>query len=80
MRETRGRMAQLTHAQYDIIERAVMRGLRVAITRQGRREIVVIPRRLHSVDAREAIEASNPVTGLDLTIYTDEIERVEPVG
>lgn len=73
-------MAQLTHQQYDILERAVMRGLRVAITRQGRREVVVIPRRLRSADGREAIDAQNPVTGLDLTIYLDEIDRVEAVG
>lgn len=73
-------MAQLTHEQYDIIERAVIHGARVAITRNGRREIVVIPLRVHAAGNREAIEARNPVTGLDLTIYIDEIVRVEAVG
>ena len=31
-------MAQLTHEQYDALERAVVKGMRVAIYRSGRRE------------------------------------------
>lgn len=70
-------MPQLTHVQYDVLERAVIRGTRVVIARRGRRELVVIPLKLHLRDGREAVEARNPTTGHDLTIYVDEIERLE---
>jgi hypothetical protein len=70
-------MGQLTHTQYDALERAVVKGTRVAIRRKGRREYIVIPIRLHTRDGREAIEARNPVTGHDLTIYLDEVDGVE---
>jgi hypothetical protein len=72
-------MAQLTHEQYEIIERAIVDGRRVAIRQPGRRESVLIPLRLRIVDGREAIEARNPVTGFQLTIYLDEIDGVEVV-
>ena len=72
-------MAQLTHEQYDALERAVARGTRIAIRRSGRREYVVIPLTLHVRDGREAIEARNPVTGHDLTLFLDEIESIEVV-
>jgi hypothetical protein len=72
-------MAQLTHAQYEIIERAVVNGGRVAIRQRGRREFVLIPLRLRAIDGREAIEARNPTTGDALTIYLDDIESVEVV-
>jgi len=67
----------LTHTQYDMLERAVARGERVVIRRLGRRELVVIPLTLHLRDGREAIEARNPTTGDDLTIYVDEIAHFE---
>jgi hypothetical protein len=70
-------MAQLTNAQYDILERAVVKGSRVAIRRSGRRESIVVPLKLHALAGREAIEARNPTTGHDLTIYVDEIEALE---
>jgi len=73
-------MAQLTHAQYETLERAVMYGTRVAIHRRGRREYVVIPLTLRIRDGREVIEARNPTTGHDLTIFLDEIDAVESVG
>jgi hypothetical protein len=72
-------MTQLTHRQYDALERAVTKGTRVAIKRHGRREYVVIPITLRIVDGREAIEARNPTTGHDLTLYIDEIESLEAV-
>ena len=72
-------MSQLTHEQYDALERAVVNGTRVAIKRRGRLEFVVIPLTLRLRDGREAIEARNPVTGDDLTLYLDEIERLEAV-
>ena len=73
-------MTQLTHEQYDALERAVMRGTRVAIIRKGRPESVIVPLSLRLRDGREAIEARHPTTGHDLTIYLDEVERIEVVG
>ena len=70
-------MAQLTHEQYELIERAVLRGTRVAIRRTNGRESIVTPLVLVSKDGREAIEARNPTTGHDLTLYLDEIEGIE---
>jgi hypothetical protein len=72
-------MAELTHEQYDALERAVVNGSRVAIQRRGRREHVLVPLALRVRDGREAIEARNPTTGHDLTIYLDEIEAIEVV-
>ena len=71
----------MTHDQYEILEQAVTRGTRVAVHRRnaGRREYVIVPLKLHLREGREAIEARNPTTGHDLTIFVDEIERVEPV-
>jgi len=73
-------MAELTHEQYDALERAVVDGARIAVYRRGRRESIVIPLRLHVRDGREAIEARHPTTGHDLTIFLDEVERLEAVG
>ena len=70
-------MTQLTHEQYDILERAVLRGTRVAIHRRNGRENIVIPLTLRTSGKREAIEARNPTTGHDLTIYLDEIDGIE---
>ena len=73
-------MAQLTHEQYDALERAVMRGTRVAIARKGRPESIIVPLSLRLRDGREAIEARHPTTGHDFTIYLDEVDGVEVVG
>jgi hypothetical protein len=73
-------MAQLTHAQYDALERAVLDGRRIAIRQRGRREHVVVPLALRLRDGREVIEARNPTSGHELSIYVDEIESVEIVA
>ena len=73
-------MAQLTHAQYDILERAIVTGSRIALRRRARRESVVIPLRLEMDGRREVIGARNPTTGHDLRIYLDEVESIEAVG
>jgi hypothetical protein len=70
---------QFTNAQYDLVERALARGTRIAVFRQGR-EFIVVPLALSTRAGREAIETRNPVTGHDLTIYLDEIERLDSVG
>ena len=72
-------MAQLTHTQYELLERAVVDGTRIAVRRRGRREYVVIPLRLRLVDGREAIETRNPTTGHEMTMYLDEVESLEAV-
>ena len=72
-------VTQLTHREYDTLERAVSRGTRVAISRPGRREIVLVPLSLSVNDGREVIKARNPTTGDELTIYLDEVERIEAV-
>jgi hypothetical protein len=73
-------MAQLTHEQYNALERAVSMGTRIVIQRSGRRESVLIPLALRTRDGRESIEARHPTTGHDFTIYVDEIDSIEVVG
>ena len=73
-------MAQLTHEQYEVLERAVVNGTRIAVRRRGRREYVVIPLALRLVDGREVVEARSPTTGLDLTIYLDEVDAIQALS
>jgi hypothetical protein len=72
-------MAQLTHEQYDAIERAVAQGTRLVVRRSGGREVVLIPSKLRVIDGRESIEARNPVTGHEMTIYLDDVDSIEVV-
>lgn len=71
-------MAQLTHAQYDALERAVTDRTRIAIWRRGT-EYVVVPQRLRIDGGREAIDAMHPTTGHALTLYIDELDAIEVV-
>ena len=71
-------MAELTHEQYDMLERAIAEGRRIAIYRRGT-EYMVVPIRMR-MSAREAVEAMHPTTGERLTLYIDEIEGFEVVG
>ena len=73
-------MAQLTHAQYDALERAVTQGTRLAFQRRGRREYVVVPLALRLENGREVVDARHPVTDHDLKIYIDEIDGLEVLG
>jgi hypothetical protein len=72
-------MAQLTYAQYDRLERAVVRGDRIAVFRRGT-EYIVVPLSLRVRDGREVIEARNPTTGDELELYLDEVESIEVVA
>lgn len=72
-------MAQLSHAQYETLERAVVDGTRLIIRRRGRREHIVIPRRFGLKNGREIIEAINSTTGHQMEIDVDEIEHLEVV-
>ena len=71
-------MAQLTHDQYDALERAITNGVRIAVWRRGT-EYIVVPQRLRLDDGREAIEAMHPTTGHALTLYVDEVDAIEVV-
>jgi hypothetical protein len=71
-------MAQLTHAQYDALERAVTERSRISVFRRGT-EYVVVPLSLATLKGREAIEARNPVTGDAITLYLDDIDAIEVV-
>jgi hypothetical protein len=72
-------MAQLTVAQYDIVERAIRDGKRVLVRRRHQ-DIVVVPERLVLRNRREAIEARHPTTGDRIVLFIDEAESVEVVG
>jgi hypothetical protein len=71
-------MAQLTHEQYDALERAVRDGGRISVYRRGT-EYIVIPRRLGLKGGRELIEARNPTTGDELSLFLDELDAIEVV-
>jgi hypothetical protein len=72
-------MAQLTHEQYERLERAVVRGDRIIVYRRGT-EYIVIPLALTTREGREVLEARNPTTGDSLTLFLDELEQIEVVG
>lgn len=69
-------MAQLSHRQYDQLERAVLDGTRVAVFRRGT-EYIVIPLRIGLRDGAEIIEARNPTTGDEITLRLDDIESID---
>ena len=71
-------MAELTTKQYDALERAIVRGTRIAVFRRGG-EFVVVPKRLRSERGRETLECKHPTTGDKLVFYLDELEAIEVV-
>jgi hypothetical protein len=73
-------MAGLTPSQYDQLERAVARGQRLAISRRGGSQFIVIPVRLNISANRETIEARHPSTGDEMFFHIDEIDRFEVVS
>jgi len=72
-------MSRLTHTQYEALERAIVDGARVAIRRPGRREHIVIPRRLFLKNGHEIVEAMNSTTGHPMEIDLEEVEHLEVV-
>lgn len=68
----------MTPSQYDVLERAITRGERIAIRRRGA-EMVIVPLALRTRGGREFIETRQPTTGEVLTLGIDEIESVEHV-
>ncbi|HMG11609.1 MAG TPA: hypothetical protein VK571_00405 [Gemmatimonadaceae bacterium] len=71
-------MAQWTHKQYDLLERAITNGKRISAFRRGT-EYVVVPMRLRVISGREAVEATHPTTGDQITLYLDEMDSFEVV-
>jgi hypothetical protein len=71
-------MPQLTHEEYDRLERAVTRGERIVVYRRGT-EYIVVPLSLTTRAGREVIDARNPTTGDTLTLYLDELDSLELV-
>ena len=69
----------MQHHDYDIVERAVVRGERLAVRRRGT-EYIVVPLALRMDNGREVIDARNPTTGDELALYLDEVDAVERVG
>ena len=71
-------MTEWTHNQYDALESAILRGSRIAAYRRGT-EFFVVPTRLRVIKGREAVEATHPTTGDEITLYLDELESFEVV-
>jgi hypothetical protein len=72
-------MAQLSHDQYDRLERAVTRGQRIVVYRRGT-EYVVVPLTLEQREGREMISARNPTTGDTMNLFIDELDAIEVVS
>ena len=71
-------MKQLTHRQYDALESAITHGKRIAIRRRGT-EYVGVPKKLWSEGQRQAVSILHPTTGEEITVYLDEIDKLEVV-
>ena len=71
-------MKQLNHRQYDALESAITHGRRISIRRRGT-EYVGIPKKLWSEGQREAVSLLHPTTGEEITVYLDEIDRLDVV-
>ena len=68
---------QLTHEQYDALERAITDKRRIAVMRRGT-EYVVVPARIAMERGRELIHAHHP-SGNVMMLYLDELESFEVV-
>jgi transcriptional regulator len=71
-------MKQLTHRQYDSLESAITHGRRISIHRRGT-EYVGVPKKLWTEGNREAVAILHPTTGEEITVFLDEIDRLEVV-
>jgi hypothetical protein len=71
-------LTEWTHRQYDMLEKAIQSGRRIAAFRRGT-EYVVVPTKLRMISGREAVEATHPTTGDQITIYLDEMDSFEVV-
>jgi hypothetical protein len=69
---------QLNHRQYDALESAITHGRRISIRRRGT-EYVGVPKKLWTEGHREAVSILHPTTGEEITVYLDEIDRLDVV-
>lgn len=69
---------QLTHDQYDALERAVRVGERVAAYRRGT-EYIVVPQQLIVRGGREIIRALHPTTGEPIELPLDELDDLHVI-
>jgi hypothetical protein len=69
-------MSQLTHEQYNRLERAVTRSERISVSRKGA-EYIIVPLAMRMHNGRETVDARNPTTGDALMIYLDEVDSVD---
>ena len=72
------RLMAFSVIQYDRLEHAISRRLRLALSRRGT-EYLVIPERLRMERGREVIVARHPSTGHRLELFIDDIESIELV-
>ena len=72
-------MAALTPADYERLERAIVRGQRISVARRGT-EFIIVPLRLAVSHGREEISARHPTTGELLSLVLDEIDSFEVIG
>jgi hypothetical protein len=72
-------MAQFNHVRYEELERAIANRSRIAVYRRGT-EYVVIPRTLRVTGGREAVDATHPTTGEQMTFYVDEMQDFEVIS
>jgi hypothetical protein len=61
-----------------MLEKAIQSGRRIAAFRRGT-EYVVVPTKLRMISGREAVEATHPTTGDQITLYLDELDSFEVV-
>ena len=71
-------MTQLTHDEYEALERAIIDRQRIAVYRRGT-EYVVVPERLRLQSGRELIETRHPTTGESMTFYIDEVDDIQVI-
>jgi hypothetical protein len=71
-------VTEWTHTQYDLLERAILSGKRISAYRRGT-EYVIVPTRLRVIEGREAVEATHPTTGHEMTLFLDEMDSFEVV-
>lgn len=71
-------LKQLNHKQYDALESAINHGKRLSIFRRGT-EYTGVPKRLGQRGNRETVDILHPTTGELITIFLDEIDRLEVV-
>lgn len=70
---------QLTSAQYDALERAIIDRRRLALQRRGT-EYVAIPERLYQSGGREVLDVRHPTTGELMTFALEDLQALDVVG